>query len=121
MGTTTIYTRHNDLGLRFEYMTKEDLKHLGKLSPYSKEKEFYRGWRAAYEPHNGNVYVFIFWQGRLMRLDEAPEILNKKYWNKYTGKTLKEYEWTLLKKLILRELEDLDKDFKKEIRKKQIS
>jgi len=39
--------------------------------------------------------------------------------NKYTGKTLREYEWTLLKKLILNELNFLDKSFKKEIRKKK--
>jgi len=52
-----------------------------------------------------------------MKLEEASKILNKKYYNKYTGKTIKEYEWTILKNLILKEVEYLDKEFKKEIRK----
>ena len=43
--------------------------------------------------------------------------LNKKYYNKYTGKYMKEYEWTLLKKYIENQLAYLDKDFKKEIKK----
>ena len=120
MGTTTIFTRHNDLGAKFESMSKEDLKKLSRLSPFSKEENFYRGWKAAYELHNGNIYVLVFWKGRLMRLEETIKILNKKYYDKYHGKTLKEYEWTLLKKLILNEVEYLDKEFKKELRKKTL-
>ena len=54
-----------------------------------------------------------------MKLEEAPKILNKKYYNRYTGKTVKEYEWTLLKKLILNQIAFLDKNFKKEIRAKK--
>ena len=119
MGTTTIFTRHNDLGLRFEHMSKEDLKNLSKLSPFSKDNQFYLGWKAAYELHNGNIYVMAFWKGSLIKLEEAPKILNKKYYNKYNGKVTKEYEWTLLKRLILNEIEYLDKQFKKELRKKK--
>jgi hypothetical protein len=52
-----------------------------------------------------------------MKLEDAPKALNKKYYDKYSGKTLREYEWTLLKKLIINETEYLDKKFKKEIRK----
>lgn len=114
MGTTTIFTRHNDLGMKFEYMSKKDLKNLSKLSPFSKEKISYHGWSVPFELHNGNIYVLVFWKGRLMKLGEAPKILTRKYWDKYCGKTLREYEWTLLKKLILHEVEYLDKEFKKE-------
>ncbi|MEK6863906.1 MAG: hypothetical protein AABX27_01325 [Nanoarchaeota archaeon] len=121
MGTTTIFTRLNDLGAKFEHLSKEDLNKLGKLSPFSKEEQFYRGWKAAYELHNGNVYVLVFWKGRLMKLEEAPKILNRKYWDKYRGKTLNEYEWTLLKRLILNEVEYLDKEFRKELRKQKKS
>ena len=99
-------------------MSKKDLKSLGNLSPFSKEEGFYRGWGAAYELHNGNVYVLVFWKGRLMKIEEAPKTLNKKYYAPHRGKTLKGYEWTLLKRLILNEVGYLDKEFKKEIRKK---
>ena len=108
----------NDLGLSFKNMTKKDLKELDKLSPWDKEK-YYHGWSAPFELHNGNIYILVFWMGRLMKLEEAPKILNKKYYNKYTGKTIKEYEWTLLRRMMLGEIEYLDKKFKKEIRKKK--
>ena len=100
-------------------MSKKDLENLGKLSPFSKDDKFYHGWKASYELHNGNVYVLVFWKGRLMKLEEAPESLTKKYWDKYHNKTLREYEWTLLKRLILNEINYLDNKFKKELRKKK--
>ena len=56
-----------------------------------------------------------------MKLEEAPKILNRKYWDKYRGKTLNEYEWTLLKRLILNEVEYLDKEFRKELKAKRKS
>lgn len=118
MGTTTIYKKMNDLGLSFKNMNKNDLKELEKLSPYNKE-DYYHGWSSPFELHNGNIYVLIWWKGRLIKLENAPEQLNKKYYNKYSGKTLREYEWTLLKRMILREIEYLDKSFKKEIRRKK--
>ena len=52
-----------------------------------------------------------------MKLEEAENILNKKYYHKYTGKTLNLYEWTILKDIILKEVAYLDKNFKNEIRK----
>jgi len=119
MGTTTIFTRHNDLGVKFEHMSKGDLKNLSKLSPFSKDNQFYRGWKVAYELHNGNIYVMVFWKGSLIKLEEAPKILNRKYYNKYSGKVTKEYEWTLLKRLISNEIEYLDRKFKKELREKK--
>jgi len=112
MGTTTIYKKMNNLGLPFKSMTKKDLKELDKLSPY-KENSYYRGWSAPFELHNGNIYILIFWKGRLMKLEEAPKILNKKYYDKYSGKTIRVYEWTLFKRLILNEINRLDKGFKK--------
>lgn len=118
MGTTTFYLRHNDLGARLSGMKKKELKILDKLSPYKKEHYAF-GWRVPLELHNGNVYFLVFWKGRLMRLEEASKILNNKYYNKYTGKTLNIYEWTLLKKLALNEINSLDKEFKKLIRKKK--
>ena len=117
MGTTTIFTRFNDLGARFEHMSKEDLKNLSKLSPFSKDDQFYRGWKAAYELHNGNVYVLVFWKGRLMKLEDAPQNLNRKYYDKYRGKIRREYEWTILRGYILREVAYLDKTFRKYNRK----
>jgi len=76
------------------------------------------GWYVPFELHNGNIYALIFWRGRLMKLEEAPKALNKKYYNRYRGKTLKEYEWTLLKKYLQNQITCLDKEFKKGIRKK---
>jgi len=116
MGTSTIYKRMNDLGLQFKNMNKQDLKELEKLSPYNEEKD-YRGWNTPMELHNGNIYILVFWKGKLMKLEDAPKALNKKYYDKYSGKTLREYEWTLLKKLIMNETGYLDKKFKNEIRK----
>ena len=52
-----------------------------------------------------------------MKLEEAPNILKNKFYNKYTGKTLDQYEWTRLKNLILNLVAYLDKNFKNEIRK----
>ena len=56
-------------------------------------------------------------EGKLMKLEEAPNILNKKYYDKYKGKTLNQYEWTLLKNLIISEVDYLDKNFKVELKK----
>ncbi len=111
MGTSTIYKKMNDLGLSFKSMNKKDLTELDKISPY-KEDSYYRGWNAPFELHNGNIYILVFWKGKLMRLEDAPKQLSKKYYNKYTGRTLKEYEWTLLKKMISNELSRLDREYK---------
>ena len=118
MGTTTFYLKHNDLGPSFNYLSKEDLEALGKLSPFG-DKNHYRGWTASMELHNGNVYPLVFWKGRFMKLENAPKILNRKYYDKYRGKTIREYEWTLLRRLILNEVAYLDKEFKKGLRKKE--
>jgi len=85
MGTTTFYLRNNDYGRSLSKMTKKELEKLSKLSPYSKEP-FFLGWKTPLELHNGNVYVLVFWKGKLMKLEEAPNFLNKKYYDKYTGK-----------------------------------
>ena len=52
-----------------------------------------------------------------MKMEEATNILNKKYYHKYTGKTLNLYEWTILKCLIQKEVTYLDKKFKNAIRR----
>jgi len=117
MGTTTFYLRHNDVGTRLKNLKKKELETLDNLSPY-KEDHYAFGWSVPFELHNGDVYVLIFWKGRLMKLEEAPNLLNKKYWDKYRGKTHNLYEWTLLKRVILNEVEYLDKKFKKGLRKK---
>lgn len=116
MGTTTFYLKHNDFGLSLNQMSKEDLEALSKLPPFG-GKNSYKGWAASMELHNGNIYLLVFWKGRFMRLENAPKILNRKYYDKYHGKTRKEYEWTLLRRLILNEVEYLDKEFKKSLRK----
>ncbi len=117
MGTTTFYLRHNDLKRKLGNMTKEELDKLDNLSPYKEEKHLF-GWHTPMELHNGNVYPLIFWKGRLIKLEDAPTKLNKKYYDKYTGKIRNEYEWTLLKRFLIAEVERLDKEFKKSLRKK---
>ncbi|MBM3304058.1 MAG: hypothetical protein FJY76_03095 [Candidatus Aenigmarchaeota archaeon] len=118
MGTTTFYLRHNDFGARLGSMTKEELERMDRLSPYGNERDF-RGWRVPLELHNGNVHVLIFWKGRLMRLEDAPRELSGKYYDRYSGKTRKEYEWTLLKKMMLADMDWLDREFKKAARRKR--
>ena len=115
MGTTTFYLKNNDFGAALENMTKKEIQSLSKLSPYG-ENNHYMGWHIPLELHNGNVYSLVFWKGRLMKLEDAMKKLNKKYYDKYRGKTRREYEWTILKKLILNEVEYLDQEFKKTLR-----
>lgn len=115
MGTTTFYLRKNDFAGSLEKMTKKELKNLDNLSSY-REVPYYMGWTVPLELHNGNVYVLVFWKGRLIKLEDAPNQLNKKYYNTYSGKTMKEYEWTLLKKMMLSNIEYLDKKFKNKIK-----
>jgi len=118
MGTSTFYLRRNNFGKSLHTMTKNELERIDQLSPFGKDNE-YLGWRVPFELHNGNVYVLVFWKGRLMKLEDAPKELNKKYWDRHGGKTLREYEWTLLKKMILNHIEYYDKQFKKEIKKQK--
>ncbi|MFH0970547.1 MAG: hypothetical protein V1776_03750 [Candidatus Diapherotrites archaeon] len=70
------------------------------------------------ELHNGNIYLLVFWKGKLMQMEDAPETLSRKYYHKYSGKTLNVYEWTVLKRMILRDIEALNKKFKRLTRKK---
>lgn len=118
MGTTTFYLRHNDLGCSLSRMSKEEVANFDKLSPYGKNNH-YLGWTTPCELHNGNVYLLVFWQGKLMRLEQAAEALKNKYYNKYDGKTLRKYEWTVLKSYILREVEHLDSIFRRSLRKRK--
>lgn len=119
MGTTTFYLKHNDIGQSLKNMSKEDLDKVSALSPHS-ENNSYAGWTIPFELHNGNVYILVFWKGRLMRLEDAPHLLNKKYYDKYKGRVCKEYEWTLLKKMILNEIAHFDKQFKKQRRRRKV-
>ena len=116
MGTTTFFLRFNDLKKPLDKMTKKELAELDGLSPYGDMKQL-AGWHVPFELHNGNVYPLVFWKGRLMKLEDAPKILNKKYYNKYRGKEINEYEWTVLKRYILADLKELDMQFKKSVRK----
>ena len=116
MGTTTFFLRHNDLGKPLNKMGKKELEKLNNLSPYV-ETPYYSGWQAPLELHNGNVYALVFWKGRLMKIEDAPKVLNKKYYSKYRGKEVNEYEWTVLRKYMLAEIQRLDKEFKKSLRK----
>ena len=116
MGTTTFFLKHNDLAKPLNKMGKADLEKLSNLSPYTQTPN-YAGWQVPFELHNGNVYVLVFWKGRLMRIEDAPKILNKKYYSKHHGKEVNEYEWTVLKRYILAEIQRFDKEFKKSLRK----
>lgn len=115
MGTTTFFLKNNDLGKPLNKMGKIELERLNNLSPHG-DKPYCVGWQVPLELHNGNVYALVFWKGKLMRIEEAPKVLNKKYYDKYLGKKMNEYEWTILKKYLLSEIERLDKEFKKSIR-----
>ncbi len=118
MGTTTFYLKHNDFGKSLGRMAKKELNKLDQLSPYKEEKRFL-GWNTPLELHNGNVNVLVWWEGRLMRLEEAPKELDKKCYDRYKGKTRNEYEWTLLKRFLHYKVNALDKEFKKHIKKKK--
>ena len=116
MGTTTFFLRLNDCGKPLHKMSKKELEELNSVTPYG-DKPYKEGWLVPLELHNGNVNVLVFWKGRLMKIEDAPKVLNKKYYDKYRGKKLKEYEWTILKRHLLEEIEYLDKEFKKTQRK----
>src|SRR3989339_1031617 len=116
MGTTTFFLRHNDLGKPLSKMDKKELEKLDSLSPYG-ETQHHAGWSVPFELHNGNTYALVFWKGRLMKIEDAPKVLSKKYYSKYRGKEVNEYEWTVLKKYMLAEIQRLDKEFKKSLRK----
>ena len=116
MGTTAFFLRYNDSGKQLNKMSKKELEKLNNLSPYV-ETPYYAGWQVPLELHNGNVYALVFWKGRLIRIEDAPKILNKKYYSKHRGKEVNEYEWTVLKKYTLAEMKRLDKEFKKSLRK----
>lgn len=113
MGTSTLFKRHNDFGARLSTLSKKELEEIDMLSPWKEEKGVVRGWSAAIELHNGNFHPLIWWYGRLFHLKDAPKILTKKYYNKYTGKMTREYEWTIVKTTIERELKYLDNEFRK--------
>lgn len=51
--------------------------------------------------------------------NEGLKVLNKKYYDKYRGERLNEYEWTILKRYLSTKIEYLDKDFKKTHRKRK--
>ncbi len=118
MGTTTFFLKNNDLGKPLNKMSKEELKKLNNLSPYVETPHFV-GWRVPLELHNGNVYVLVFWKGRLIKIEDAPKALSKKYYSKHRGKEVNEYEWTVLRKYLLAEIQRLDKEFKKLLRNKK--
>lgn len=113
MGTSTIFRRFNDMRYGLANMTKEDLEKIDELSPWSKEKESVRGWAALMELHNGNFHPLIWWYGSLFHLMDAPTLLNKKYYSRYSGKHLRSSEWTLLKNYLQGQLGELDKDYKR--------
>jgi hypothetical protein len=117
MGTSTIFRRWNDLRTNLSALSKKELRQIDNLSPWNNKEKHFKSWEILMELHNGNIYPLIFWKGRLMKLEDAPKELSRKYWDKYTGKAQKEYEWTLLKRFLLGQIEYLDKEFKKQIRK----
>ena len=57
----------------------------------------------------------------MIKIEDAPKILNKKYYSKHRGKEVNEYEWTVLKKYMLAEIQRLDKEFKKSLRVKHMT
>ena len=119
MGTTTFFLRLNDCGKPLHKMDKKELEELNNFSPYD-DKPYRGSWLVPLELHNGNVYALVFWKGKLMKIEDAPKVLNKKYYSKHHGKEVNEYEWTVLKKYMLTEIQRLDKEFKGSLRKNKI-
>ena len=117
MGTTTFFLRLNDCAKPLHKMSKKELAELNGTTPYD-DKPYKGGWLVPLELHNGNVNALVFWKGRLMKIEDAPKVLNKKYYSKHRGKEVNECEWTVLKKYIMAEVQRLDKEFKKSVRKK---
>lgn len=115
MGTTTFFLRLNDCAKPLHKMSKTELAELNNVTPYD-DKPYKGGWLVPLELHNGNVYALVFWKGKIMKIEDAPTALNKKYYSKYKGKEVNEYEWTVLKKYILAEVQRMDKEFKKSLR-----
>jgi len=113
MGTSTIFRRYNDMRYNLANMPKEDLKKLDELNPWTPEKERIHGWEILMELHNGNVHPLIWWYGQLFHLRDAPKLLTKRHYNRYTGKYSQASEWTLLKSHLEREIKALDKEYKK--------
>ena len=97
-------------------MSKKELAELNSTTPYD-DKPYKGGWLVPLELHNGNVNALVFWKGRLMKIENAPNVLNKKYYDTRRGKKLNEFEWTVLRRYLLAEIEQLDKEFKKAQRK----
>jgi len=116
MGTTTFFLRLNDCEKPLHKMSKKKLEELNNTTPYD-NKPYKGDWLVPLELHNGNVNVLVFWKSRLIKIEDAPKILDKKYYDKYRGKKRNEYEWTILKRHLLAEIEQLDKEFKKAQRK----
>ena len=102
MGTTTFFLRHNDLGKPLGKIGKKELEKIDSLSPYGGTQS-HSGWSVPFE--------------RLMKIEDVLKVLNKKYYSKHSGKEVNEYEWTVLKKYMLAEIQRLDKEFKKSLRK----
>jgi|GEM_PF-564248 len=116
MGMTTFFLRLNDCAKPLHRMGKKELKKLDSFSSCG-EAQHHAGWHVPFELHNGNVYALVLWKGRLMKIEDAPKVLNRKYYDKYRGKEINEYEWTVLRKYIFAELQRLDKEFKKSLQK----
>jgi len=119
MGTSTIFQRYNDIGGRLSEMSKKELESIDAASPWKKEgASLPGGWRVPLELHNGNVHVLVWWKGQLMRLEDATKSLHRKYYDKYSGKTLRTYEWTIFKRFCRMMLEEADKEFRKSVRRR---
>lgn len=101
-------------------MGREDIVRRTRIFLKADDKPYKGGWLVPLELHNGNVNALVFWKGRLMKIKNAPKVLNKKYYDTRRGKKLNEYEWTILKRHLLAEIEYLDKEFKKAQRKSKV-
>lgn len=108
--------RLNDCAKPLHKMSKKELEELNDTTPYD-DKPYKGGWLVPLELHNGNVNALVFWKGRLLKIENAPKALSKKYYDARRGKKLNEFEWTILKRYLLAEIAQLDKEFKKAQRK----
>lgn len=99
-------------------MSKEELERLDNASPWSRDPILPGGWEAPLELHNSDIHILVWWKGMMMRLEKAPEqeILHRKFWNRYKGKTQNRSEWSIIRRALNYRMEEAERTYLKKHR-----
>lgn len=123
MGTSTIFQRFNDFGRRLAGMTKKELEAIDTMSAYASEEQKQEnlpgGWNCPLELHNRNIEVLLWYEGRLMRLHEAPPRLLDFFYNSWKGKTEKRTKWSVARRMLKMDIERAEEAFRRAQRAKR--